>query len=221
MYFKNRAEAGNLLAEGVKLGLPNLNTCVIALSEGASLIGEEIASVIHSSLFFLAVEEIKLPGELNAFTGMSQGGVMTYNQGRYSTSDIKELAGEYDGFLQGARIQKFRDLNINSVDTEIMSSMLDRHIVILVSDGIDDPFTLQMAVDFLKPRSIHSLLVATPLASVRAVDAIHLMADRIICLSVVENYVNTNHYYDENEMPTREQLVEKIKTISLKWRIAK
>ena len=45
----------------------------------------------------------------------------------------------------------------------------------------------------------------------------HLLADDIYCLSVIENYMDTNHYYEDNKLPSHEEIVAIIKDIVLKW----
>lgn len=216
MYFQSRAQAGKLLAEQMAPKLSRVNSSVIALSEEAAVVGEEIAAVIHASLLLLSVEEISLPGEPTPISGLSQGGAQTFNT-FYSPSEIEAISGEYSGYLQEARLHKFHDLNRANADTEISPKLLERHVVILVSDGLKEPFKLDVAADFLKPFAIKQLIVATPLASVKALDRMHVLADQLFCLDIVENYLDTDHYYEDNSMPTHEELVKKIQTITLKW----
>ncbi|MEI9913757.1 MAG: hypothetical protein WDN66_02015 [Candidatus Saccharibacteria bacterium] len=42
--------------------------------------------------------------------------------------------------------------------------------------------------------------MATPVASVNAVDWMHVFADEIFCLSVVEDFIDNNHYYDVQDV---------------------
>ncbi len=44
---------------------------VIALSDGAVLVGEEIASALHCVLTMLLIEDIQVPGESMSFGGIS------------------------------------------------------------------------------------------------------------------------------------------------------
>src|SRR5690606_16856316 len=60
-------------------------------------------------------------------------------------------------------------------------------------------------------------VVATPIASLPAVDRMHLFADDIVCLSVISNWFSTNHYYDDNTIPATERLFDLMRNISLNW----
>jgi predicted phosphoribosyltransferase len=99
----------------------------------------------------------------------------------------------------------------------IREDLLKGHNVILVSDGLNSGLSLDAAADFLKPINIEKLIVATPIANVTAVDHMHLLADEIACLSVVENFLNVNHYYEDNKVPDHETIVKTIETIVLNW----
>ncbi len=96
--------------------------------------------------------------------------------------------------------------------------MLRDHTVILVSDGLDSGASLDVAVDFLKPIRIRRLVVATPVASVQAVDKLHMLADELHILDVKDNYLGTDHYYNNNTVPSHEETIDKINKIVLNWR---
>ena len=217
MYFQSRADAGKQLAAKIMAAdLPNVNRTVIALSDGAILVGEQIAIALHASLLMLSVEEITLPGELNPMAAVNQGGSITYNS-IYSPGEIAEYTGEYNSFIQEERMRKVYLLNRKSSDTQISPNMLRRHIVILVADGLSSGFLLDVAADFLKPYKTTKLIIAVPFASVTAIDRMHVVGDQIFCLDIIDNYIFTDHYYEDNTMPTHDELVKNIQEIMLKW----
>ena len=91
-------------------------------------------------------------------------------------------------------------------------------MIILVSDGFTDRTSIDVAIDFLKPVRYKKLVVATPVASVAAVDRLHITADEMHILDVKANFLDTNHYYEDNKIPTHEESVKKINEIILSWR---
>ena len=96
--------------------------------------------------------------------------------------------------------------------------LLQDHVVILVADGLKSGGLLDATLNFLKPVRTEKLIIATPLASVQAVDKMHIAADEIFCLNVTDNYLDTNHYYDDNSVPGHQEIVAKIQQIMLNWR---
>jgi putative phosphoribosyl transferase len=217
MYFKNRAEAGRLLAKDLEK-YAGQNVVVVALSQGAVIVGAQIAMQIHGSLLLFLCENIYLPGETEAIAGMSSTGNFAYNQ-NFSMGQLEELTGEFRNFLEQQRIMKIHELNILvGKDGEIHKEYLRHHVVILVSDGLASGLSLDIAGDYLKRVALKKLVVATPFASVPAVDHMHLVADEISCLSVLPNFMGINHYYEDNTIPAIDDLFRVTKNITLHWK---
>lgn len=218
MYFESRAHAGAQLAADLLERYRYENCAVVALGDGAVLVGEQIAAVLHSVLTLLLVEDIAVPGEGMSFGSVSQNGNFTYN-GMFSAGEIEEYTSEYHGYLEEQKREAFHRINHLLGDGGLIDNdMLRDHTVILVSDGLDSGASLDAAVDFLKPIRINRLVVATPVASIQAVDKLHMLADELHILDVKQNYVNTDHYYDQNVIPSHEDTVAKINQIVLNWR---
>jgi putative phosphoribosyl transferase len=218
MYFESRAHAGQLLAASLTEKYRYENCAVVALSDGAVLVGEKIATSLHCVLMMLLTEEIAVPGENQTFGAVSQDGRFTYN-GMFSAGEIEEYASEFHGYLDDQKREAFQKMNRLLGDGGIIDNDLLRdHTVILVSDGLDNGASLEVAIDFLKPVRINRLIVATPTASVAAVDRMHILADELHILDVKENFMGTNHYFTDNMIPTHEQTIAKINEIVLNWR---
>lgn len=218
MYFESRSEAGAKLAAELLEKYRYENCAVVALSDGAVLVGEQIAAALHCILTMLLVENIEVPGENLSFGGVSQNGNFTYN-GMFSAGEIEEYASEYHGYLEEKKREAFQKINRLLGDGGLIDNdMLRDHTVILVSDGLDSGASLDVAVDFLKPIRIARLVVVSPVASVQAVDRLHILADELHILSVKDNYLNTDHYYNRNDIPSHEDTVAKINQIVLNWR---
>lgn len=218
MYFESRTHAGQLLATQLFEKYRYEDCAVVALSDGAVLVGEQIASMLHCVLTLLLIEDIEVPGEGLSFGGVSQNGNFTYN-GMFSAGEIEEYASEFHGFLEEQKREKFQKINRLLGDGGIIDHELLRdHTIILVSDGLDHGASIDVALDFLKPIRIRRLVVATPTATVAAVDKLHIMADEIHILDVKENFMGVDHYYDNNVIPSHEETIAKINQIVLNWR---
>ena len=97
--------------------------------------------------------------------------------------------------------------------------MLRDRTVILVSDGLGDNLSaLDVARGFLKSIRIERLVVAVPVCDVSAVDRLHITVDDLHILDVKGNYMGTDHYYEDNLLPSREETVQKINQVILNWR---
>jgi predicted phosphoribosyltransferase len=218
MYFENRAQAGYLLATKLYDQYRYENCVVVALSDGAVLVGEQIAEALHCILTMILIEDIPVPGENMTFGGVSQGGGFTYNSS-FSTGEVDEYNSEFHGYLEEQKREAFQKINRLLGDGGVIDKdMLRDHTVILVADGINNGIELDVAIEFLKPIRIQKLIVATPIASVAAVDKLHVAADELHVLDVKENYMGVDHYYEQNVIPSHQETIAKINEIVLNWR---
>lgn len=218
MYFESRAQAGQVLADELVGRYRYENCAIVALGDGAVQVGEKIAETLHCILTMLLIEDIEVPGESVSFGGVSQTGNFTYND-VFSTGEIEEYTSEFHGYLDEKKREAFQKINRLLGDGGIVdNAMLRDHTVILVADGLDDASDVDVAVDFLKPIRIQRLVVASPVASVAAVDRLHVLADELHILDVRENFMGADHYFEQNDIPTHEETIAKINQVVLNWR---
>ncbi len=218
MYFENREQAGQILATELLEKYRYEDCAVVALSDGAVIVGEQIAKVLHCVLTLLLIEEIDVPGEGVSFGGVSQNGGFTYN-GMLSAGELEGYSSEYHGYLEEQKQQAFERLNRLLGDGGFIDNdMLRDRVIILVADGLDTGASLDVAVDFLKPIRIKRLVVATPVSTVQAVDKLHVLADELHVLDVKANFMGIDHYYNQNNIPSHEDTIAKINQIVLNWR---
>jgi len=217
-YFSDRSQVGQLLAEKLEQ-YSNKNCAIVCLSEGGILIGLEIAKKLHSSLYYLTTEDVELPGEPEPLATLSGSGSMTYNKA-YSSGELESLDNEFHNFVEGKRIEAFHRLNrVSKSGGAIPKALLKNHVVILVSDGFRNGLSLDVAADFLKTVKTSKLIVATAIASVPAVDKMHLVADEIYCLGVADDFIDINHYYESNDLPSRAELDSSMDKVILEWSV--
>jgi len=194
------------------------NCAVVALNDGGVVVGAQISSQLHSVLMMLQTAEIHLPMEPEAFAGISQTGSFAYNTA-YSEGEIEELNADYYHFVEQEKMSKMQDMQRLIGDGGMISKDLLRgRTIILVSDGFASAFSIDIAMEYLKPVQMEKLIIATPLSSLKAVDRMHMIADEIYCLSVIEDYMWTDHYYDMNDVPDHSKIIEIIEKIILEWK---
>lgn len=194
------------------------NCAVVALSDGGAMVGAQIASQLHCILTMLLTAEIMLPREPNAIAGITAEGNVAYNK-YYSQGEIDELMGDYFNFVEQEKFNKMHDMNrLLGLGGLIDKKLLKAHTIILVSDGLRSGFALDLAVEYLKPVDYTKLVIVTPFASVEAVDRMHILADELVCLNVLENYIDTDHYYDTKDVPDHEVVIKTIEDIVLHWK---
>lgn len=215
-YFEDRAAAGRILADKLE-DYSKQNCVVVCLSEGGVVVGLEIAKRIHASMYLLVTEDITLPGETEPVSVVSSAGTYTTNN-QFSTGELEALNADFHTVIEQQKRLAFQKLNrLSDVESAIPKELVKNHTVIFVSDGFRNGLSLDVAADFIKPLTVKKLVVATPIASVSAVDKMHLLADEIACLGVIEDYIDTDHYYKNNALPEHQKLVNTMENIIMNW----
>ena len=203
MYFENRRVAGDILADQLFDEYRWEDCAIIALNSGGVLVAEPIAEKLHSVLTMLLSEEITIPSEDLVLGEISQN--------EYS----RELFNVFEQ-LKREKIQKINRL-IGDGGTISLDLLRGRNIIV-VSDGFIDSSTIDVVLDFIKPIEYRRIIAASPVASIKAVDRLHVSADEIHILDVKNNYLDTNHYYDDNNVPPLKDIINKISNIVLNWK---
>lgn len=217
MYFKSRAEAGKKLAEALK-AYRFEDTAIIALNDGGVVVGAHIAAELHCPLLFLLMRDIKLPGEISALGMVDQNGGFTYND-MFSPGELEGMMSDYHGVVEQEKMNKRHDINQLLGDGGLMNVDIirDRNVV-LVADGFMNGMSLLAAMNFLKPVRTKKVIIATPFASVDAVDKMHILADELHVLSVYDGTFELDHYFEENDVPAQEAIVTILNEAILKWK---
>ena len=193
------------------------NCVVVGLSDGGVVVGAQIAMQLHCALNLLLYEEIKLPMENQAFSGIAHNGAYAYNS-YYEQPVIEDMVSEYYQYIEQEKAAKMASMQrLMGHGGVVRKDLLKGHNIILVSDGLRSPFALELAAEYLKPIDYTHLVVATPLASIEAVDTMHILADDLYVMSVIDSTLDNDHYYEAHDVPDHAKVVEIIEKIILNW----
>lgn len=208
-YFDSRAAAGQELASAL-IQHRSQDCIVVALNDAGVIVGEPIAATLNCPLSLLLLENIEIPGEPEPFGTINQDGQLTYNS-HYSAGEIENWYSEFRGTFEEQQREKSHRINQLLSNGGILNTkMLKDKAIILVSDGLLTGASLDAAMNYLKPVRAAKIIIAVPLASVEAVDKMHIMADELHVLGVSNDLLEIKHYYNEEEVPSHEAIVEKI-----------
>jgi predicted phosphoribosyltransferase len=217
MYFKSRTEAGKDLADKLAETYAGKPCCVIALSEGGVVVGLQIAKRLECVLSMLLVEPIELPGEIDPIGAISENGTFSFSN-MYAPGEIEELMFDYRGVVEDEKRTKLSEMHqLVGAGTNMRLELLRNKHVILVTDGFSTGYALDIAIEVLKPVSTRSICAAAPIASPSAVDHLRVLCDRTFFLTITQNYLATDHYYDYRDVPEREDAVKVVQEIMSAW----
>ncbi len=216
-YFPSRQAAGELLAKELVPKYRYEDCAVIALGDGAVVVGAQIASQLHCVLTMLLTSSIRLPNEYDVLAEINQRGNVTYND-MYSPGELEELKGEFFNYLEQQKMERMFDMNrLIGAGGLIENDLIRNRNIIFVSDGLSNGLSLAAAADFIKTVKVKRLIIATPFASVGAVDRMHILGDEIVCFNVIQDIISIDHYYDNPEVPSHDLVIKTIEDVILRW----
>jgi predicted phosphoribosyltransferase len=218
MYFESRAIAGAKLAAELLGKYRYENTAVVALDQGGVAIGYQIAIYLHTTLQQLLTETIRINDESIDYATVLPEGVVAKNPDM-SESEEEYYYGEYAGQLDDEIREATTKINRMLGDGgDIDPEALRGRNVILVSDGLSSGTMLDATIEWLKPVRAERIILACPIISVAALDRAHILVDELHILGVTPNYISTDHYYDNDDVPDHDMAKRMINATILGWK---
>lgn len=215
-YFKNRTEAGEIIAEKLTKYRYD-DTIVLALNESSVPVAAAIASKLHSLIAIMLTKDIFLPDGKTIVGEINEVGGFIYNNS-FSTGEIEELVSEYRGSIELAKLNAMHEMHVALGQGGIISNAYFRdRVVIVVYDGSMNGMAFDMAESYLRRIKTKKIVMVCAVASVAAVDKMHVLADDLVCLNVTESTFDVNHYFDDNTILKRNEIISILNNIILNW----
>ncbi len=201
--FRNRSEAGKLLAHQLSHFANKKNTLVLALPRGGVPVGYEIAQVLNLPLDIFLVRKLGVPGhEELAFGAIAMGDVIVFNE-----SIVLQLGLDQEtiqSVLEKER-QVLDERNIKYRGDRPFPDLKDKNII-LVDDGIATGATMRAAITALRQWKCASIIIAVPVASPEIYSQFRALADEIICLATPVSFVAIGSWYTDFSQTTDEEV---------------
>lgn len=199
MYFRNRKDAGKKLSKELnKYGSEEVS--ILAFGVGGYLVAKQISNDLNCSVSVIHSEEITAPGDPSTIIAeVDQSGDLTYNS-NMSSGQLEEVISEFHNYIDQERIRLLHKLNLDSgFEPKLDLSYLRNRNIIVVTDGAKDSVVFDVALAFLRKVSVKKVIAAVPVASINAIDRMHVLFDELHCLNVTPNFISVEHYYEEPE----------------------
>jgi putative phosphoribosyl transferase len=192
--FRDRTEAGRVLAERLRLYAGRRDTMVLALPRGGVPVAAEIAERLDLALFVFIVRKLGVPGRPELAMGaITSGGKRRINRAvtnalAITDSDIEEVARHETKELQRRERLYSRGREMPDVTNKI---------VILVDDGVATGSTMMLAVQALHEQRVARVVVAVPVAPAAAVWQLNSLAHEVVCLAQPEPFDSVGQWYED------------------------
>lgn len=201
--FRNRREAGMLLARELAPYANRNDVIVLGLPRGGVPVAYEVAGALHAPLDVFVVRKLGLPGhEEFAMGAIASGGARLLNrdvlrQFGVTTPDLTAVTN-----IEQRELERREHLYRGCVPF----SEVEGKTAILVDDGIATGASMAVAVDALRREQPHRIVVAAPVASVEASHLLCRIADDCAFVRLPQHFASVGAWYADFRPTTDEEV---------------
>lgn len=190
--FRDRRQAGQMLADHLAQYRDAPQLLVLALPRGGVPVGYEVAQALNAPLDVFVVRKLGFPGhEEYAMGAIASGGVRVMNPlpGLYvSDEEIERVAAHEQAELQ-------RREHLYRGDEPPVA--IRGRTVIVVDDGLATGATMRAATEAIRLQGPRHLCVAVPVGARESCDALSQAADAVVCPATPEPFHAVGLWYHD------------------------
>jgi len=201
--FRNRVEAGQMIAAQMQDYMHQEDLLVLALPRGGVPVAFEVAKVLHAPLDICLVRKLGVPGhEELAMGAIASPTTQVLNYDVINSLGIDSLTIAQVAAQELQELQR-RDLAYRQGRPPV--DIKDKH-VILVDDGIATGSTMLAAIAILRQQQPASIVVAVPIAPPSVYQQLKLEVDAVICLYTPQLMYAIGVWYEDFRQTTDEEV---------------
>lgn len=192
-FFRNRQQAGRVLAHRLAAYAHKPDVVVLALPRGGTPVACEVAKALHAPLDVLVVRKLGVPGhEELAMGAIASGGVRVLNPTVIDAIGISDVA------INAVAEREFQELKRRERtyrDHRPLPEMRGRTII-LVDDGIATGSTMRAAIEALRKLEAAHIVVATPTIAQSTADEMERDVDELIAVMRPTDFAGVGQWYE-------------------------
>lgn len=201
--FRDRAEAGQKLAQFLQAYAHQPNVLVLALPRGGVPVGFEIATALGIPLDICLVRKLGVPNHKELAMGaIASDGVRVLNEDIVRAYSIPLETIEQVTYLELQELQR-RDQAYRGDRTK---PKIEGQTIILVDDGLATGATMRAAIAVLKRQHPMRIVVAVPVAPVETCKSLEDEVDQVICLITSDSFHSLGLWYENFEQTSDEEV---------------
>ncbi len=203
MLFRDRTEAGRILASKLTAYADRPDVLVLALPRGGVPVAFEVARALHAPLDVFLVRKLGVPGrEELAMGAIASGGVCVHNE------DVVNALGITEDTLAAVAADEQQELyrREHAYRGDRPTPDVRGRIVLLVDDGLATGSTMRAAVAALRRQGPARIVVAVPVGSPDTCDEFQHVADEAVCARMPEPFHAVGLWYDDFTQTTDEEV---------------
>ncbi len=205
MQFRDRREAGQVLAQRLSNYSQRPGIVVLALPRGGVPVGHEVARALQAPLDVFVVRKLGVPGQEELAMGaIASGGVRVLN------GNVVEGLGISDAAIESVATRELRELERreNLYRGERPAPEIQGRVLILVDDGIATGSTMRAAVMALRQLEPARIVVAAPVVALSTARELRKEVDELVTVMTPASFTAVGQWYEDFSQTTDEEVRE-------------
>lgn len=205
MQFRDRREAGQVLAQRLSNYSQRPGIVVLALPRGGVPVGHEVAWALQAPLDVFVVRKLGVPGQEELAMGaIASGGVRVLN------GNVVEGLGISDAAIESVATRELRELERreNLYRGERPAPEIQGRVLILVDDGIATGSTMRAAVMALRQLEPARIVVAAPVVALSTARELRKEVDELVTVMTPASFTAVGQWYEDFSQTTDEEVRE-------------
>jgi putative phosphoribosyl transferase len=208
MFFRNRREAGRLLAEKLE-GYKDQDVVVYALPRGGVEVGVEIARHLGAPMDLIIPRKIGHPAHPEyAVCALAEDGFLVCNRDELERLDrewLQEAAGK-----EIAEAKRQRQLYLKGY----RPVPVEGRVVIITDDGVATGLTILAAIHDVRQRNPSKVVLAVPVVPIEIANLLEDQVDEFVALEISEMYLGSvGAYYADFDQVEDDEVVRLMEEI--------
>src|SRR5882724_8964267 len=201
--FRDRSEAGRLLASKLAAYVNQPDVLVLALPRGGVPVAYEVARALGAPLDVFVVRKLGVPGhEELAMGAVATGGVRVLNDQVVRALHIPDYVIDAVAAREQQELARRERLYRGGRPPPDVRG----RTVILVDDGLATGATMHAAIKALRQLQPARLVVAVPTAAPETCEALRAEVDEVICAITLEPFYAVGLWYEDFSQTTDEEV---------------
>lgn len=216
--FRDRAEAGRLLARELQHYRGDPRLLVLALPRGGVPVGFELARSLDAPLDAFVVLKLGAPGQEELAIGaIASGGLRVINE-----RVVREFGLDEEAIARAAAAAHPElERRERAYRGDRGPVQVEGRTVILVDDGLATGATMRAAALALRTRHPGRLVVAVPVAAQQTCDQVRQDVDEVVCALTPEPFVAVGAWYEDFSQTSDDEVRELLERANAERRQAR
>ena len=201
--FRNRRDAGRILAQELSAYADRSDVIVLAVPRGGLPVAYEVAMALSAPLDIFIVRKLGLPGHQELAMGaIASGGIRILNEDIIRALNIP---GEMINNVAQQEMQELQRREHSYRGNRPAPEVRDR-TVFLIDDGLATGASMRAAVAGLRARRPARIVIAVPTAAPQTCDSFKTEVDEIVCAITPEPFYGVGKWYEDFSQVTDEEV---------------